>query len=425
LSAKPEDLSWVDIERIVAGNLTEYQELEFKAEHYKSSDEFAKDIVAMANTSGGIIMIGIGESPTMIISNVACNQGEKDRYIQILASLVYPRLSIEIKMILNPEEDAKGVFIISVLKSPIAPHAVKKGNALTYPWRNDSTTEYYQEKDITILYLDRFSRFAQREELRERILKEAVKGSPYAAVPTYLPENYLKFILTLSPDFSGEYKVDTKNLHILEKEEGATTDWFETWKYISHGTRVFAGRQMFYISDLLGGGQLQLYTSGSGAYSFDIVPERVEPGFGELPINMVTQQSLLLCLVEGLIRLGRHANRTGCLGMVNLGLYLEGINTSFPVALSVDLAGRSTPQKSITSFEKIDLWVDLADILSFDTNLLQVAYKLLQEIVQTFSVLNNAYLLENGSLRISAIPSGDGVKVKLQNLCDKSGISQV
>lgn len=130
-------------------------------------DELAKDVTAMANSRGGLIVIGITENdqgnadrlrPT-VISDKLHNQ-----LVQALRSRVFPFLPPDFRIRLiadSPTTPECGYILIGVPRSPVAPHAVRptggKGQQrYGYARRLGRTTAWLDESEIAALYRDRF-----------------------------------------------------------------------------------------------------------------------------------------------------------------------------------------------------------------------------------------------------------------------------
>ena len=71
LGTRPEDVTEEDLSRLIAGGVREDADLDFKQERYGTSDsarrDLAGDVAAMANTRGGLIIIGIRDENDVAI----------------------------------------------------------------------------------------------------------------------------------------------------------------------------------------------------------------------------------------------------------------------------------------------------------------------------------------------------------------------
>ena len=92
LGVRPEDATEEDLSRLVTGRVREDADLDFKQECYGNSDparrDLAGDVAAMANTRGGLIIIGIRDENDVAVelTPVKLGDGEEARIRRIAAS---------------------------------------------------------------------------------------------------------------------------------------------------------------------------------------------------------------------------------------------------------------------------------------------------------------------------------------------------
>jgi Putative DNA-binding domain len=126
-----QDITLADIQSLVENRVPESKRLEYKRDHYGKTDEhrreFAADVSAMANASGGIIAIGIGENGGLASDLVGVPCGDIDALkraiIQSLRSSIEPEIfPLDVHWIeIDPE---KGIILIKIPRSWDSPHAV-------------------------------------------------------------------------------------------------------------------------------------------------------------------------------------------------------------------------------------------------------------------------------------------------------------
>jgi hypothetical protein len=97
LAARLDAVTHGQVTDLVANAVTEAYDLDFKGELYGNGDSdkraLASDVAAMANTAGGVIVLGIAEdnqARAAAALGVALSDGEVGRLRQIVASLVSP-----------------------------------------------------------------------------------------------------------------------------------------------------------------------------------------------------------------------------------------------------------------------------------------------------------------------------------------------
>lgn len=128
--------------------------------------EFAKDVAAMANTQGGLIVYGIREVNEEADDTARVPTGERER--QRLRSwangLIRPWLSeLTIEAFPAPGEESLGILVVSVPASPDAPHVIGERSEMGVPYRDGSHTAWMSEYQIERAYRDRFARQASQD----------------------------------------------------------------------------------------------------------------------------------------------------------------------------------------------------------------------------------------------------------------------
>jgi predicted HTH transcriptional regulator len=158
--------------------------------------KLAGDVAALANTAGGVIILGIEEDDQARATGapgVELSDAESARIRQIVASLVAPVPMFDILTIpMSTDESTameasldadRGFIVIAVPRSPQAPHAVLVNNALRYPKRNGATTRYLSEPEVATAYYDRLAGREARTRRVEQIEHEAVERFDVAGLP--------------------------------------------------------------------------------------------------------------------------------------------------------------------------------------------------------------------------------------------------
>lgn len=184
LGLPPRPLSYDMVTRAVAERLRENDDLDWKKDlAWKQKDlspedkekkkrEFAKDVAAMANTRGGLIVFGVSEQNEEAVGLPGVLNNERER--QNLRSLAWQRVRPLIDgLVIEPlSEDGgeHGLIVVSVPASPNAPHVVGERNEMGVPYRDGSDTRWMTEAQLERAYRDRFARHADdRGALRDLI----------------------------------------------------------------------------------------------------------------------------------------------------------------------------------------------------------------------------------------------------------------
>lgn len=208
LNASLGAVTYTDLQRLIEGRVVEDVDIDFKSEPYKDGQELAVDVAAMANTVGGVLVIGMAEADGAATEMRPCPLSDDDtnRMRQWLAELVAPYASTDIIRIPEAADNARGCYLIVVERSPNAPHAVRKGAALRYYQRDGGRNRPLAEVEVADAYRDRFrGAMAQGERLANIAADGRLALDPVPAGVTWLA-------MALMPNASGSMRIDAQQL---------------------------------------------------------------------------------------------------------------------------------------------------------------------------------------------------------------------
>jgi len=218
LGASPDVASYSDFASLVSNQVGEASDLDFKMALYGSTDSqrraLAGDVAAMANTAGGILILGIKEDDharAVSSPGVAISDGEVRRIRSIVGSLVSPLPAFDILTVPEPGRPDHGFLVVAVPPSPLAPHAVLVDVALRYPQRNGTTTRYLSEPEVATAYRQRIARAEGQAERALRV-ETAAMGRLKRA------DDHVWVVVSLVPDLPGELLIDQASLMALRDE---------------------------------------------------------------------------------------------------------------------------------------------------------------------------------------------------------------
>ncbi len=125
------EITWGDIENFCNQRITEGLHLDYKRDFPRRLE---KTISAMANTFGGIILIGVKEDdqskPVVPVAGINFERGLSERVWNIILSNITPIVLPEIT-VCNNQDDTKACVLIRINQSHQAPHAIS-GNEKVY-----------------------------------------------------------------------------------------------------------------------------------------------------------------------------------------------------------------------------------------------------------------------------------------------------
>jgi hypothetical protein len=203
--------SLVELESLVVqGVLEESAFLDFKRELSDKSKDIARDVAAMAN-EGGVLIIGVGEDehgrPTIL--NPVQLVGEAERVTNILRSSVSDPPTIEFRTFTLENDFGRGYLAIIVPPSPRAPHMVVLGGENRFYGRSAKGNIPLNEAEIARLYERRLNRQAEGDAFLDR----AIESAPFESSDDF---GYLHLVARPS------VLVDDLLLRLSEKARGSS-----------------------------------------------------------------------------------------------------------------------------------------------------------------------------------------------------------
>lgn len=210
-----------EIEQFIGAAAAESTTLEFKATPWDRNDqgkrEALKDITAMANTRGGLILIGVAEennaanSLTPMASEAA--ETERGRINDLITAGVEPRLyGVTIEAI---AVEGGVVLAILIARSPSRPHRVSSGGSNRF-WLRNSTGVY--EANVTDLK-GLFLQSAETTERAARYHRDRAASIRSGDVVANLSEAFGSIVVHVIPGdaFSGASPVDPRRAYELRQ----------------------------------------------------------------------------------------------------------------------------------------------------------------------------------------------------------------
>ncbi|MEW6029588.1 MAG: helix-turn-helix domain-containing protein [Chloroflexota bacterium] len=166
------DISWNDVEAFCQQEIGEGAYLDYKEDF---PTQLEKTISAMANTFGGMVLIGIEENedrkPILPIKGILFQRGLSEKVTSIILSNITPPVFPEIQICKNEVGD-KAVIVIRIPQSHETPHAISS-NTRVYLRTGDINKP---EELATISQIDWLTSNRQKSvSLRETLYQQAEK----------------------------------------------------------------------------------------------------------------------------------------------------------------------------------------------------------------------------------------------------------
>ncbi|BCJ65108.1 AlbA family DNA-binding domain-containing protein [Polymorphospora rubra] len=166
LGETPRDLDYELLERAVSEGVLEQENLDWKkalpGKDQGQIDEFAKDVAAMANSRGGLIVYGVseerGKGRADEIVGVDASETQQRRLRSLAFGQVQPMVAGLDVIPLTSADGSTSVLVLSVPQSADAPHVIGRENRIGVPFRSGPETHWMRERELERSYSDRFTR---------------------------------------------------------------------------------------------------------------------------------------------------------------------------------------------------------------------------------------------------------------------------
>jgi hypothetical protein len=412
LGAPLDDLQYEHLEGLVTNHVSEAFDLDFKETLYGNADkdkrDLATDVAALANTAGGLLVLGIEEdrqARAVAAPGVSVSDCEVRRILQIVGSLVVPLPVFEPLPVLKPGETGHGFLAVAVLRSPLAPHAVIVNQGLRYPRRNGTTTRYLSEPEVASAYRERLAGAQRQTAHVEEIEREALPRLDTSGLPWV--------VVSLVPDVPDDLPISSEAFATFQRQimgQPATVVPFGTNLY-----RVSVGRRRLLADGTMDDSprakwfSLELHTDGSGVFSMCILdlmegrPDKPLREEGPRP-RLLHDESIVIAVMSGLLQLTRHArDRAAAGGNALVRAQVFPVTAGQPAGLGHNrfhgFADSRGTGALITQPPVAETAAPLDDLAQPCPGLVAASALLVDEIGQAFGVPEMGQISRDGKLR--------------------------
>jgi hypothetical protein len=164
------EIIWAEVEAFCNTRVTENTYLDYKADFPK---DLAKTVSAMANTLGGVVIIGVDEdnngAPVLPIAGIPVERGLEERVVNTMVNAVYPPIIPEVAVCVSADA-SRVLVVIRVGPSTEAPHAMQSNTRVYVRTGKRNSPEELADLDRIRWLVNRRER---SEMLREQLLKRA------------------------------------------------------------------------------------------------------------------------------------------------------------------------------------------------------------------------------------------------------------
>ncbi|MEV7010762.1 ATP-binding protein [Streptosporangium sp. NPDC051022] len=310
-----ESLTWEHLVRLKDAKVREAADLDYKLLYGTQTGDRHKpggDVAAMANTQGGLIIIGAKEDKDAQLTDlpgVPLSEKEHTRLLSLIGDHVHPYAEFEVIPVPDPGRDGIGCYVIAVHRSPRSPHGVLINEGYRWPRRIGHTTTNMSESEIATRYRARFA--LARDQLGRIDEIEKATRNRY----TTGPGSWV--VVSLVPDLPGDMVVNWDTFTDFKNGFGGkdpvllSDDW-NSWERIAPGPRCLildTGLRPG-LSEQAETRTAQLHTDGAGGIAMhqaDAYERARLDGRGDRLSCCLSERSLIIAVLSGVRFLARYA----------------------------------------------------------------------------------------------------------------------
>lgn len=169
------------LDAAVASGAKESAGLDWKVQLPPAKDlrntDFPKDIAAMANAGGGIIVYGVDESQKIATKRTDVGElneiHERSLRKAAISAVTPPIFGLEVVQL---GEDGQRAVAVVIPASTDGPHLIFRNDLFGAPLRVDADTIWMTEREIEAAYRDRFNERRYSEEALNSLYAETIAG---------------------------------------------------------------------------------------------------------------------------------------------------------------------------------------------------------------------------------------------------------
>lgn len=395
-------------------DLHEGDELDFKKQPHDRDGNGPRnlgvDVASFANHKGGLIIVGIAESPDggpfqLTRLPMESLDGEGLRILQTVTNWVTPAVSgLQVVPIRG---DQGGYLLVSIPRSVRRPHAVVVGDNLLYPIRDGARNRYLSESEVADLYRSRFEEAAGQVGIlgkRHDLLVGKLNLSSKAWITT-----------TLQPNIGGSMQFSREFATSLGEWIRPRLDSFPGIHNSVPGFEpsfVHGGFRSYRFSDKEPDphcrfGILHLDGGGSVAYGWNCSEDTSQ--------IKIFPEDVVAAIVNSLNLLASWATqRAGTDGDAAVFAQLHTPNCKCILWRDTGITSSQIPNTCpLVGVSSIaDLTLDLAAILDNGRDLLLAARGLTEDLLSGFEFIEPDQIDREGSLRIKYFPKRQHDKLR-------------
>ncbi|MEU4339437.1 ATP-binding protein [Micromonospora lupini] len=434
------------IRSLVDNGVEEAFDLDFKRDPYKHNDagkrSIAGDVAALANTAGGVIILGLDEDEQTARASaspgVDLTEDEVSWMRQTIAANMAPMPTFDILTVQDPglgtngDGAPRGYILVAVPRSPAAPHGVLVSEGFRYPMRNGATTRYLSEPEVATAYRNRFALVGRQNERVEQIEQEAIGRLAFDEIYSWL-------VVSLVPSLPGDMVLTRENFRAFELAVRA-----QSVTITNEGVGIFrtrVGRRRL-LADGTGDYRpasrwisLELHTDGSGIFAVSLgnlnrQDSRPLTDQEEVELRLVSDEAIASTILSGLAFLGRHArDSAGSGGTTLIRAQIVPVGPQRPTTIGhsrqFGFGESRTGEQYQTLAVPAEAAAELEDLATPGPQLVAAAALLLDELGQTFGVPEMGQLTREGRIHLPYWSARAGRRQEIEKWAAENGIETI
>lgn len=183
IGSGPQPLTSDLLNEAVAAGAVETHDLDWKSQlppvKGLPQTDFPKDVAAMANNGGGLIIYGVNETQRAATDRVDVGEFDEghERALRSAAitAISPPVFGIRVHR-LGTEADQNRAVVIEITASVDGPHLIYRNELFGAPIRNDADTVWMKERQIEAMYRARFDERRHASETLDALYSDAAAG---------------------------------------------------------------------------------------------------------------------------------------------------------------------------------------------------------------------------------------------------------
>lgn len=390
------------IQRLVDESVPEGEQLDYKVDAYDGTagktdkkDELRKDVSALANARGGVIVLGVADNqgtPGKVVGLIGSLEQIQGRIHHVLASGVEPYLDVRTVPVDGSASEPSCLLIV-VPRSSRRPHAMRpttEPDALKFARRGGAHTAWLSESQVADAYRDRFA-IARNQTDRLHTVADAARA-------WLTKRDWL--LLTLAPEIEGEMTVNREAPALVQ-------GWLTSHEQVNLipnrpalsvsspeiGARqvVVAGRDATSVPI---GSFLALHSDGSVAIAFELEGPGGNPS--------IYLDRLVGDVIEGLdLAVGLSADLSGAGG--NAAVRVEMLTEISSTVICWDASWSDSPVQLPRAAASMDAvaTIDIDAARTSPSDLIAAAAMLAARAANHFGEADGKYLADDGRVRIN------------------------